>query len=327
MIRFLLIALLGLAPLAAAAECIGRDIRPSLSATQKAALQRAEATMPFSYGNHWVARKGGRSIHVIGTMHVNDPRLPAIMRRLQPVIERADAVLFEVTQRDFDRFWNKLAPNSPFFFIQTGPTLPDVMSARDWADLGTAARAVGLAPEIAARLRPWVLSLMLSQSSCGPRGPFADNGLDMRIEKLARRKRVPTGSLENPDYHANLEAQRPLKDRARILMFELRTQQSAEYSFFTMREAYFEQRVAQGMIIEEWRFMAEMPGTRADRARLWRHYESNMLIRRNKYWVPRMMSVKGDTIVVAVGAAHLPGRDGILNLLKKAGYRLERAPF
>lgn len=327
MFRFLLVAVLCLHAASAQARCTGRDLRPGLTEAQTAQMMREVTNTPFAYGNHWIATKNDRTVHVIGTMHVNDPRLRGVMRRLEPTIANADAVLFEITNRDFEKFWNTLEPSSPFFFIQRGATLPDVMSEQDWSALQQSASILGMDPRVTARLRPWVLSMLLSRSSCGPRGPFADNGLDSRIETLAIRNRIPIGSLERPDYHSTLEARRPLRDRAKVLLYELRNQKAADSGFITIREAYFEQKVTQGLVLEKWRFLAQVPGKPSDRARLWRQYDNDLLAQRNRHWIPRILKTPGKTIVVAVGAAHLPGRSGVLNLLKRAGYTLKPARF
>lgn len=45
---------------------------------------------------------------------------------------------------------------------------------------------------------------------------------------------------------------------------------------------------------------------------------------RNKRWIPRMeQKMKGNSIFFAVGAGHLWGNNGVINLLKNAGYKVE----
>lgn len=52
-----------------------------------------------------------------------------------------------------------------------------------------------------------------------------------------------------------------------------------------------------------------------------------MLVHRNAAWIPVIEATEGTTLVVAVGALHLPGETGILNLLQQQGYSLTRAAF
>ena len=56
----------------------------------------------------------------------------------------------------------------------------------------------------------------------------------------------------------------------------------------------------------------------------WKGYEDIMLVNRNKNWIPVMTAaMKEGPELFAVGAGHLPGSDGIINLLRKAGYKVE----
>jgi uncharacterized protein YbaP (TraB family) len=49
-----------------------------------------------------------------------------------------------------------------------------------------------------------------------------------------------------------------------------------------------------------------------------------LLYNRNKNWVTTMDKIfSNNTAVIAVGAGHLPGEKGVINLLKKAGYKVE----
>jgi len=52
----------------------------------------------------------------------------------------------------------------------------------------------------------------------------------------------------------------------------------------------------------------------------------NLIVGRNRRWVPQienMLGQNGDTMVV-VGAAHLVGKDGVVEMLKERGYKVEQ---
>lgn len=54
------------------------------------------------------------------------------------------------------------------------------------------------------------------------------------------------------------------------------------------------------------------------------NFESTMLIKRNKNWVPKMKkAMKESPSFFAVGAGHLGGKSGVLALLRKKGYQVE----
>ena len=53
-------------------------------------------------------------------------------------------------------------------------------------------------------------------------------------------------------------------------------------------------------------------------------YEDLLLNDRNKKWVKELNDImKSESVFVAVGAGHLTGEQGLINLLKKEGYTVE----
>lgn len=55
----------------------------------------------------------------------------------------------------------------------------------------------------------------------------------------------------------------------------------------------------------------------------WKGFEDIMLVNRNKNWIGNIeTAMKDGTQLFAVGAGHLPGKEGVLNLLRAKGYKL-----
>ena len=54
-------------------------------------------------------------------------------------------------------------------------------------------------------------------------------------------------------------------------------------------------------------------------------YNENMLFKRNKNMVHRMDSIfqRGETLFIGIGAAHLPGKEGVIELLREKGYTVK----
>ena len=52
--------------------------------------------------------------------------------------------------------------------------------------------------------------------------------------------------------------------------------------------------------------------------------EDDLLTKRNKNWIPKIESlIKENRCFIAVGAAHLPGEKGVINLLRNEGYEIK----
>jgi hypothetical protein len=53
-------------------------------------------------------------------------------------------------------------------------------------------------------------------------------------------------------------------------------------------------------------------------------YEQVLLVNRNQNWIPVIEKVSSEVpTFFTVGAAHLAGKEGVINLLKKAGFTVE----
>jgi len=53
-------------------------------------------------------------------------------------------------------------------------------------------------------------------------------------------------------------------------------------------------------------------------------FEALLLQQRNRRWIPMMQQAMSNaSVFFAVGAGHLAGKEGLLSLLRKAGYSIE----
>ncbi len=53
-------------------------------------------------------------------------------------------------------------------------------------------------------------------------------------------------------------------------------------------------------------------------------YEDILLTNRNKSWISQLKNImRKESVFVAVGAGHLVGEKGLINSLRKAGYKVE----
>lgn len=52
------------------------------------------------------------------------------------------------------------------------------------------------------------------------------------------------------------------------------------------------------------------------------------MFRRNRAWIPVIEAAAGEgPVFAALGALHLSGADGVLALLQRKGFAIERLPF
>lgn len=325
--RLFLSVLFLLLPAALWAACTGTDLRTTLPADDLARLQARAAAAPFAEGNHWIARRGARTVHVIGTLHINDPRMDRITSALAPVVRQADLLLMEASPADKAAFENELGRTPSLMLITEGPTLIDRLPQEEWESLSAKARAHGVAPWMAAKMRPWFLALSMAVPPCVLRQPEFKNGLDLRLAAAAEEAGVPIRSLEDPMSVIRMLDGDPLEEQVRQLRAFTALLGGGQDNFFTTAEAYFDQQVLHALYLSEQEFLESGALTQEEREAMWTDAMQELLDQRNQAWIPVIEAAEDGVIVVAAGALHLPGENGVLNLLQQQGYTLERAPF
>ncbi|MBE1284291.1 MAG: TraB/GumN family protein [Rhodobacteraceae bacterium] len=328
MMRFVFAVLLNLLPAAVWANCAGLDLRQTLPAQELAVMQDAVAQIPYAEGNRFTASKEGRRIDLVGTMHLSDPRFDPVLERLRPVVAKADAILFEITQQDMAAFEDGLKRDQSPLLITDSRTLIELMEPDAWERLATQASAAGIPPWLASKMRPWFLSVTLALPPClREQKAAAGNGLDRRLSALASDLGVPQVSLETMEEILAIFEKDPLEEQVRLLEASLSAMAMNEDSLATASNLYFEERAALAMKLGEYTFRIETRLPKAEKDRVWRDFETDMLDTRNRAWMDTILTHPGKNIVVAVGAAHLSGDAGLLRLLEQEGYVIQREVF
>ena len=146
----------------ALAECSGQSINSYFTPDQTAAIAARSAATPYGEGLLWQAMRGDDTITLVGTMHLADPRLDPIMASVAPLIPEAELILVEATPDDQRAMQNELATNTDLAFINTGPTLPDLLPPDLWSAASEAASNRGIPGFMAAKMQPWYLTLTLA---------------------------------------------------------------------------------------------------------------------------------------------------------------------
>lgn len=326
--RAFLIAVLMFLPGLAFAACSGTDLRPTLSAAEAAELARAEANTPYPNGNLWRAKRDGQVIHVIGTMHIDDPRMDPLAERLAPLVQNADTMYVEITSDEEARM-EELLMQDPSLLMLTDTTLPDVLDEETWALVAEAAKARGLPAFMAAKMQPWYLSVMLSMPSCMIR-EIAENdasGLDKRLMKQAETQGVKLQGLEKIEDVIGIFIEEDFETQVHFLVAGLMPDDVSADMIATTAEAYFDEANAQNWELSKQLVFRHVNLPREELSQAFDDFEKSLLTNRNRAWMETIREASADQIVIAVGALHLMGENGLLNLLEQEGYDLTRLPF
>lgn len=313
-----------------AAACVGDSYLDQMSDTQRADLSTAVAGMPYAEGLVWTATKEADTITVVGTMHIYDPRLDALRTQLTPTISNADLVLLEATPEEEAQLQAMLTSDPSRIFIMDGPTLPELLDEATWQLVIEAATERGIPSFMAAKMQPWYLSLSLAIPSCAMADMMAGvRGLDQMIIEDAESAGIPMQAIESFMTVFEIFQNDTVAEQLDMLQVNMLVPELQQQMFVAMLDRYFAEDV--GRLWEMSRIaITDVPGLDLAEGRaMFDEMEESLLIARNLDWMPVITQATktNDDIVVAVGAAHLIGQQGILQLLEDDGWSLTRVPL
>lgn len=320
--RALLAFWLAGASAAVAQGCDGPSLLDRLDPAARADLAAAVAATPHAEGLLWSARRGAARLLVVGTLHLPDPRHRATLLALAPALRTADLVLLETTPAEEADMARAVAVHPDLALSLDGPALPDRLDPAAWTAVAAAAQAHGMRPADAARLRPWLLTMALAAPPCAAI-PGRD-GLDRMIQGAALADGVPVAALEPWDTLFRTFADDRLG--LEMLTLSLLDPEPAEALLVATREAYFGGRTAEAWELSRHAAAFRPAGLSPPDPAAFDRLEDALLSRRNMAWLPviEAASATNPRLVVAAGAAHLPGEAGLLRLLEAGGWTLER---
>jgi hypothetical protein len=321
-----LIALTAAGAAEARAACHGRDVFPILKAASPEVFARmeteAEAT-PFGKGRLFRLTGGAGNVsYVFGSVHLSDPRATRFSPTLRAVLDdsRVVAVEIEETSDDIVRSMKEEPAKMRSALAADKERRAERLLTR--AELGKLEALVGkrrIAGLPVLDLKAGALALLLDLPACAvERG---DAHADARLAALARRNGATIVGLES--FVEQIEALDGLtraEERA-LLAAVLRQSDQAEDSVETTLERYSEGNL--GWLLAWMRSSDPLPlasGAPAPPA-----FFDRLITQRNLRMRDRALplAARGGAFII-VGAAHLPGADGLLALFQQSGFEIER---
>jgi len=248
-----------------------------------------------------------KSSYLFGTMHVvcpEDLNLP------QPLLEALSQTNRTYLEIDLDNT-SELMSLVTKLMMKNNIRLQDLLTPGQYDSVKAFFQRSGsqIPFGVIERYKPFLLSGMLAQEilACG-----ATEGMDMEIMKETKKAQREVFGLESAADQAAIFDSIPYPVQARGLVRFIDSLDVYRTSLNQMLEAY-----RRGDLEKLVTFMNDSEPEMVE-------YSDVMLFRRNKNWVLQMPDImKEAPTFFAVGAGHLPGEFGVLNLLKAEGFTLE----
>ena len=247
-----------------------------------------------------------RPSYLFGTMHILCADDAALSEGLKKVITNCDEIYFEIDLSDMKAMLSSLK----YLRMNNETKLSDLLNADDYAKVKSYfTKHVSMLPfGMLERFKPLLISSMIEEQDMDCK---KTDGMEMEIMQEANSSNKKINGLETVEFQAQLFDSIPYQKQAHDLVNYI---DSADEYFQTTKElvqVYKDQDLNK---IDELSRKGDVTVN---------DYIDLLLNNRNKNWVKQMDTLlPKKSILFAVGAAHLPGEKGVINLLRKNGYTL-----
>ncbi|HNW88427.1 MAG TPA: TraB/GumN family protein [Bacteroidales bacterium] len=156
------------------------------------------------------------------------------------------------------------------------------------------------------RLKPFFMSSIIAKHMAGKIKAY-----ERELYKIAKNNGIPSDGLESFDFQLSLIDETPIEEQAKSLVTEVGSYKKTEQQLTDMVAAYKQQDLN-----KLYDFIVKGADANSE-------FNENFIFKRNRKWIPLIEEkIKAHSCFIAVGAAHLPGENGILQLLEQRGYTI-----
>ncbi len=262
-------------------------------------------------GRHclWLVKGLHNDVYLLGSVHMLKAADSALPPEILRAYARSATLVMELDLNNLDAE-SLLGSGSESATLPEGETLGGVLGPQLYGSLIAHARPLGLEPEITARFQPWFAALLLEQMTLAQAGFEAGAGVDAQLAQRAGVDHKPIIALETMGEQMGFFA-------------HLTLDQQRQFLRSTLRELDTDASDT-AAVVRAWQ---RGDTQELERLRRQESAESPEIFRtlttdRNRSWLPRIIALLSDTHddLVIVGAMHLIGDDGLVELLRRQGY-------
>jgi uncharacterized protein YbaP (TraB family) len=196
--------------------------------------------------------------------------------------------------------------------LPEGQTLEQQLPPEMYQTLKARLEAAGLPSLVYERLRPSMAAMMLEAMQIRELGFDPEFGLDKHYYNLARDQGKETGALETLDFQIGLATEFTRQEGELVVKSTLKGMDKTKQELGSLMKAWQTGDSGKlGILLNE--ALQEAPVI-----------YKRFLTERNQRWVPQLeeMARGGKNVIVIVGAGHLVGKEGVVELLRKKGWKV-----
>lgn len=259
----------------------------------------------------WKAEKGGTTLYLLGSIHALKEDAYPLPPVFESAFDEAEVAVFEIDLDDMTKAAIKMMSAGT---LEQGRKLEEVVGPETWSAFETHVGGLGFDAALYQGMKPWMAALTLAAFELTKHGYLPAAGLDAYFSQQA----VETGkrrlALETAEFQVSLFADLSPENSLAFLRYTL---EDLDAMIPEMDRLYRDWRNGDVKSVEK----ALLEGFEG-----FPELSKKMISDRNYAWMPKIEELlAGDRdVIVVVGAAHLVGEQGVVNLLRAKGYTVEQ---
>jgi uncharacterized protein YbaP (TraB family) len=261
----------------------------------------------------WAVRGAHNTVYLLGSVHVLKPGDSDLPPEALRAYQRARALVMELDLND-PAAVAKLASDPELERLPAGQTLAAALGAEVYERFAAQARSLEVDPASLQQWQPWFAATILEQADLERQGFQAGAGVDEQLAQRAAADHKPIIGLETVEQQLGIFAHMSLDEQRRFVLYMLDDADDSEHSAEAVISAW-----RGGDVPELERLLTESLDQYPELFRM-------LTTDRNRRWLPiieQQLQQSQDSLVV-VGALHLVGPSGLVQLLRDAGYTVEQ---
>lgn len=306
--------------------CHGANLLDEMKAENPSAYDRIVADgdkVPNGKGIFWKIEKPGLApSYLLGTMHVTDPRVLKMPDGAAEALAAVNTVVIESDEvLDDKKAMAGILAKPELTMFTDGTSIESLLSKDDLALLEKTLKKRGIPLSAVSRMKPWMLMSFVSLPACEMARKDQNTAfLDKRIALDAAAEGKTVKGLETFAEQLSAMASIPTDMHMKSLIETIKLGPKMDDIFETMTELYLSGDI--GLTVPFLKQVAPEEGDDAGYA----EFEELIVTKRNHNMAERAAPIlAGGNIFIAVGALHLPGDEGLVELLRKQGYSVSPA--
>ena len=260
----------------------------------------------------WRVQSEKSNVYILGSVHFLKPENYPLKKTIEKAFDSTQKLVLEIDLKSED------AGTVQRVTLEKGlsraRTLQQSVSPETYELAEKRAQELGIDIRALSPLKPWVVALTMTALQLQKLGFDPNYGIDRYLAGRATKSGKTMVGLETAAFQIGLIDQLPERDQESMLRQSLKEMDLLDRALDQIVRAWSTGDVSalEALLLGG---MREYPAV-----------HQTVIVDRNRRWLPQIekMIEQGESALIAVGAAHLIGKDGVIELLKARGYTVEQ---